>query len=163
MPFYFIGYLYGQLRDKIQSSKSGVVVTEVMVAICFVCWLYILVRISVYDLGDNISEIALRAVTSLTGVIAVCGFCEKTCGNDSNSTILGRAIRQIGVDSLSFYVTHGLFLNIFQMNHFPTASSVQGALLWGTNFAITLTLTALSIFLINKNRVLSFVLYGRRK
>lgn len=47
-----------------------------VVAICFVAWLFIILRISLYEMSDGGSAIILRAATSLSGCIAVCGLCK---------------------------------------------------------------------------------------
>ena len=47
-----------------------------VVAICFVVWLFIILRISLYEMSDGGSAIILRAATSLSGCIAVCGICK---------------------------------------------------------------------------------------
>ena len=47
-----------------------------VVAICFVAWLFIILRISLYEMSDGGSAIILRAATSLSGCIAVCGVCK---------------------------------------------------------------------------------------
>lgn len=76
MPFYFAGFLYGQFDDKIMESENGKKIVDCVVAVCFVIWLYVILRYSLYDMADSGFAIILRAATSLAGCIAVCGLCK---------------------------------------------------------------------------------------
>ena len=76
MPFYFAGYLYGQYREKIFEKEWGKTAVDVVVAICLAVWLLIMTRYHLYALPDSGMAIILRAVSSITGCIAVCGLCK---------------------------------------------------------------------------------------
>ena len=76
MPFYFAGYLYGQYRDRILGTKWGKTAVDVVVAICLAVWLLIMTRYHLYALPDSGMAIILRAVSSTTGCVAVCGLCK---------------------------------------------------------------------------------------
>ena len=76
MPFYYAGFLYGQFDDRMKESDTGKKMIDSIVAICFVVWLFIILRISLYEMSDGGSAIILRAATSLSGCIAVCGLCK---------------------------------------------------------------------------------------
>lgn len=76
MPFYYTGFLFGQFDDKIKESETGKKVIDGVVAVCFVVWLFIILRFSLYEMSDGGSAIILRAATSLAGCIAVCGLCK---------------------------------------------------------------------------------------
>lgn len=76
MPFYYVGYIYGQYRDNIQQSKYGIKISEIVITLCFILWLYILFRVPLYFLSDGLLSIIIRVVASLSGSIAVCGLCK---------------------------------------------------------------------------------------
>ena len=76
MPFYYAGFLYGQFDDKIKESETGKKIIDSVVAVCFVVWLFVILRFSLYEMSDGGSAIILRAATSLAGCIAVCGLCK---------------------------------------------------------------------------------------
>lgn len=76
MPFYYAGFLYGQFDDKIMESENGKKIVDCVVAVCFVIWLYVILRYSLYEMADSGFAIILRAVTSMAGCIAVCGLCK---------------------------------------------------------------------------------------
>ncbi len=75
MPFYYAGYLYGQIDDKFLSSENGKRVVDCFSAICFAMWLFVILRFSLYEMSDSGLEIILRAATSLAGCIAICDLC----------------------------------------------------------------------------------------
>lgn len=59
-----------------------------VVAICFVVWLFVILRFPLYEMSDGGFAIILRAATSLAGCIAGCGLCRgifssKIGGGDS--------------------------------------------------------------------------------
>jgi len=75
MPFYYAGYLYGQIDDKLLSTDKGKKIVDCCVALCFAIWFFIILRFSLYEMSDSGLAIILRAATSLAGCIAVCGLC----------------------------------------------------------------------------------------
>lgn len=77
MPFYFIGYLFGQLQPEIDILKCGKSLLEIAVAACLVVWLALMQRYNFYEIGNSGFCIILRAIASLSGCIAVCGLVSK--------------------------------------------------------------------------------------
>lgn len=76
MPFYYAGFLYGQFDDRMKESDTGKKMIDSVVAICFAVWLFVILRISLYEMSDGGLAIIMRAATSLAGCIAVCGLCK---------------------------------------------------------------------------------------
>lgn len=76
MPFYYAGFLYGQFDDRMKESETGKKMIDSVVAICFVMWMFIILRFSLYEMSDGGIAIILRAATSLAGCVAVCGLCK---------------------------------------------------------------------------------------
>lgn len=76
MPFYYAGFLYGQFDDRMKESETGKKMIDSVVAICFVMWLFVILRFPLYEMSDGGFAIILRAATSLAGCIAVCGLCK---------------------------------------------------------------------------------------
>ena len=72
MPFYYAGFLYGQFDDRMKESDTGKKMIDSIVAICFVMWMFIILRFPLYEMSDGGAAIILRAATSLAGCIAVC-------------------------------------------------------------------------------------------
>lgn len=77
MPFYFVGYLFGQFDTEQFEHKYGNQIKEITTAGCFIGWIALLVRFNFYSIGDGGIRIILRALASMMGCIAVCGFVSK--------------------------------------------------------------------------------------
>lgn len=156
MPFYYAGYLYGQIDDRLLHSEKGKKVVDCMIAICFAVWLFVILRFSLYEMSDSGLAIILRAATSLAGCIAICGLCNGvyTCGKEK----LRGFFLWAGKRSLEIYMFHGLVLNIFKSNVPIQFSSIQGYVLTISNFVLTVGLCAAIIELLNRNLILKRVL-----
>ena len=158
MPFYYAGFLYGQFDDKIKESETGKRIIDSVVAVCFAVWLFVILRYSIYDMSDGITEIILRVVTSLTGCIAICGICKELFTRKS-----GEGLRWIGQNSMEVYLVHYLLLCLMRINAEPMSSSPIGVGLILVNYLITVDLTVMVIIAIKKNKVLRVLLTGKGK
>lgn len=157
MPFYYAGYLYGQVDDRLLSTEKGKKVVDCGVAVCFAIWLFVILRFSLYEMSDSGLAIILRAATSLAGCIAVCGLCSGIFSEKS-----GGGIMWIGEHSLEVYIIHYLLLNLIKLENIPTIYSPSGLALVLTNYLVTILLVVLIIMAIGKNSILKFVLIGKR-
>lgn len=161
MPFYIVGYLYGQYRDRIYEQKWGKTAIDVVIALCLVVWLFIMTRYHLYELPDSGMAIIIRAVSSISGCVAVCGLCKGLFANVKN-TQGERLLSWCGVHSLEIYLTHYLLLCLLKMEETPLMRSISGITLTISNFVITVALTILVVMLINSNKALKLVLYGNK-
>lgn len=109
MPFYYAGYLYGQVDDRLLSTDKGKKVVDCGVAVCFAIWLFVILRFSLYEMFDSGLEIILRAATSLAGCIAVCGLCVGIFSDKISG------LAWIGEHSLEVYLTHYLLVESNQV------------------------------------------------
>lgn len=73
MPFYYVGYLYGQIDDRFLNTVKGKKTVDCVAALCFATWLFVILRFSLYEMPDSGFAILLRAATSLAGCISICG------------------------------------------------------------------------------------------
>ena len=160
MPFYYAGFLYGQFDDRMKESEIGKKMIDSVVAICFVVWLFIILRISLYEMSDGGSAIILRAATSLSGCIAVCGLCK---GIFSSKIGGGGNLAWVGEHSLEVYLTHYLLLSLIRLDKAPTLYSPMGLSLVLVNYVITVALTVMAIVMMSQNAVLRFILTGKKK
>ena len=159
MPFYYAGFLYGQFDDRMKESDTGKMIIDSVVAVCFVVWLFVILRYSIYDMSDGITEIILRVVTSLTGCIAICGICKELFTSKSG----GGVLRWIGQNSMEVYLVHYLLLCLMKIDAEPMSSSPLGVGMILVNYLITVVLTVLVIIAIKKNKVLRVLLTGKGK
>lgn len=174
MPFYFLGYLFGQYEEKLFAIKKGKQIVDLVVVICLGVWLYSILRYSLYDMSDSGVAIIFRAVISLMGCIAVCGLCrgmfseKKGEMRDSNSVeckgnqeqqfsfkeLIIRSFHWFGKHSLEVYLIHGLFLNILRTKELKSFFSITGYTLTLSNYLITILLCYMSITLFSKSDIL---------
>lgn len=158
MPFYYAGYLYGQVEDKLLSSEKGPEIVDCVVALCFAAWLFVIVRVPMYELSDGGLAVILRAAVSLAGCIAICGMCKGIFSYNRGGVLLW-----IGQHSLEVYLTHYLLLNLIRVENRPPFYSPQGGVLILVNYIVTVLLTILVITAMDKNMILKFVLVGKKK
>ena len=159
MPFYYAGFLYGQFDDRMKESETGKKIIDSAVAICFVMWLFVILRFSLYEMSDGGFAIILRAATSLAGCIAVCGLCKGIFSDK----IGGGMLAWVGEHSLEVYLTHYLLLSLIKLDKAPILYSPAGLSMVLVNYVITVALTAIAIAMMNQNAVLRFVLTGKKK
>lgn len=159
MPFYYAGFLYGQFDDKIMESDNGKRIIDCAVAICFIIWLFVILRVSLYEMSDGGFGIILRAATSLSGCVAICGFCK---GIFSSKCGGGGILTWFGANSLVIYLMHYLLLSLIKLDKTPVLCSPTGLSLIVVNYIITVVFTAMIIIALNKNRVLRFTLTGKK-
>lgn len=160
MPFYYAGFLYGQFDDSMKESEIGKKIIDSVVAICFVVWLFVILRLSLYEMSDGGFAIILRAATSLAGCIAVCGLCK---GIFSSKIWGGGTLAWVGEHSLEVYLTHYLLLSLIELDKVPILYSPAGLGIVLVNYVITVALTVMAIVMVTQNAVLRFVLTGKKK
>lgn len=160
MPFYYAGFLYGQFDDSMKESEIGKKIIDSVVAICFVVWLFVILRLSLYEMSDGGFAIILRAATSLAGCIAVCGLCK---GIFSSKIWGGGTLAWVGEHSLEVYLTHYLLLSLIELDKVPILYSPAGLGIVLANYVITVALTVMAIVMVTQNAVLRFVLTGKKK
>lgn len=158
MPFYYAGFLYGQFDDSMKESEIGKKIIDSVVAICFIVWLFVILRLSLYEMSDGGFAIILRAATSLAGCIAVCGLCKGIFSNKIGEGTLA----WVGEHSLEVYLTHYLLLSLIKLDKAPILYSPVGLGMVLVNYLITVVITAMVIVMMNQNAVLRFVLTGKK-
>lgn len=163
MPFFFVGYLYGQYRDRLLDTTYGKRIKDFVVAICLAAWLAIITRFHLFALPDSGMGIVLRVLSSLTGCIAVCGLGKGLYKIESQSGGVTELLAWSGHHSLEIYLSHYLLLNLLKLSDPPTAGSIQGTGIVVANYLITLMLVVFTVKILNVNRITRFVLYGKEK
>lgn len=168
IPFYWLGYLYGQFGEKLESMNYGNSIKSAVVAICTLVWIYFMYNVNLFGLPDSGISIVLRMSSSLTGCIAVCGLCKGLfCTKENKSGMrfekLGGAFQWAGVHSLEIYLGQYLMLNIIRLEETPLFSTVNGLALSFANFILTMAMLVVVILLTNQNKYLRLFLYGKTK
>lgn len=151
-PFYIIGYLYGQLQEKIKTSSINKYIV-VLTGICLLVWIYLINRVDFYSGKDDPGFIILRFLTSLIGSISITSLVTNNCN------FLMGGVEKAGIYSLNIYVSHYLCLNIIHPHILPTFSSLSALILVLINYAITLFTVSIIIRLCQSNRFLNQLLF----
>lgn len=142
-----------------KESETGKKMIDSVVAICFVMWLFVILRFPLYEMSDGGFAIILRAATSLAGCIAVCGLCKGIFSEKSG----GGTLAWVGEHSLEVYLTHYLLLSLIKLDEAPILYSPTGLSMVLVNYVITVALTVMAIVMMSQNVVLRFVLTGKKK
>ena len=158
LPFYLLGFLFGKCSGFITSGKFGNNILSIFVACCVLAYIAFITRVNTFALSESILDIALRALISLLGCIALCGLIASfSCGGK-----ISAKIAYIGKHSLELYVVHHLFLCMFRISEFPEVSSILGIILFSVNFAIAAGASMLLGHLMSGNKYLKMLLFGKR-
>lgn len=157
LPFYYIGYLYGQCDDKLLCNERNKKILDGIIAIAFTIWIFVSVNYSLYGMSDRGIDVLIRAITSLSGCIAVCGLCYGIF-----SEKIGGVLATVGVHSLEIYLTHYLLLNTIKYIPKTVLMSLQGISIVTINYVLTVCLVIFLIKLIEKNSILTYLLYGKK-
>lgn len=165
MPFYFAGFLYGQFDVELGKCKHRSQIKEITIAVCFIVWITLMVRFNFYSIGEGISGIILRALTSMMGCIAVCGFISKFVENkpERKSSLGWVLLRNVGVHSLEIYLIHYLFLSMVKFDQTPNFDEPAGIMIVVLNYILTVCMAYGITRLINQNRLLDKVLFGKNR
>jgi fucose 4-O-acetylase-like acetyltransferase len=159
MPFYFAGFLFGQIQQPMLSRQYGKTAMEAVIGICVIVYLVLLTRFSFYSVPDSPVFIILRAVASLTGCAALCGLLgAQTWGTG----IVGKALGWVGVHSLEIYLLHYIVL-VYICPGPPLAfESWGGACAVVGCFGATVMTTGGIVWLLRRSSVLSLMLFGKK-
>lgn len=158
MPFFFLGYLFGKLQDKIFGWPWGKKAVELIVVVSLGIWLFFLNRVQLYSIGDDSIGILIRMVASASGCCAVCGL---MCKDKSENVYNGGVLDWFGVHSLEVYTSHYLVLNLIPTGSAPEFLSVKGFALIASNYLLTLILVWALAVVLNRNSMLKKLLLGK--
>lgn len=158
MPFYFAGYLFGQIQPNMEHLKFGQRIIDSCIAICLVVWIALMKRYNFYAIGESEFGIIIRAFASLSGCIAVCGLIAQLTNNSSGGGVL---VQYVGVHSLEIYLVHYLILSMTKPTALPTFNTPQGILLIALNFVLTAGVAIAVITLLNQSKTIKAILFGK--
>lgn len=166
IPYYFLGYIFSSFYDFFKNKKAFHLVQTIVVALSFIIFVTISLSCNVFFLDESLSGIVLRMICSLTGCISVIYFAVRFFEEFESCLLIERiksCIMVIGCESLGFYLIHYMFLNIIRL---PAGTSIYSFEAFETclmNYALSIVLSAVVIYVINRNIVLKAVLFGKLK
>lgn len=154
LPFYLLGHIYGKYSEKVPEK-----VKQICVAAGLVIWLVIILRVDLFAIEDGLYGIALRAVSSLCGCVAVSGMVANLQESVHGGALL--FAEKTGRRSLEIYLIHYLLLNVIQLNTQPLWPTATAVALVAVNYALTLVSTIAVANLLNTNKFLRKFLFGK--
>ena len=166
IPFFFLGYVFASFYGTFEHGKKFRVVETSVAALSFVAFVAVTLNRNVYYLGESVSEISIRIICSLTGCISVIFFSVKFFEEFKACAwleTLKKGVTVIGRESLGFYLIHYLFLNMIRL---PAGTSFYSFEAFETclmNYILTMLLSAVVIYIINRCAPLKAVLFGKFK
>ncbi len=155
IPMYSCGYLFGQLQDAILAKHRATSVVDIIAVLSLAVWLWLLVRFNFYGVDATVGLLSMRYIASLCGSVFVIYTLSVVCAR-------GGVFVAAGKYSLEIYVTHYLFLNLLSLDPTPALMTTMGLLNLIANFALTLALTAITIIVLRRNKLLSKALFFKR-
>ena len=158
MPFYFVGYLYGKLAPKIECMAHAKGIVDAVAALCCAGYVAVLIRVNMYTVTDDLQGIAIRAMTSMLGCIALCNLGRRLVETKNS---FGNLLAWIGQHTLEIYLLHYLLLCPIHIAENPSFAEPIGFLLAVGNFFLTMLLTVLSVQLLSSSRIVKKFLFGK--
>lgn len=163
LPFFLIGYFVGEWQKQIKCKIKNIKLMKDMISICAMCVFFALINYNnFYEGGDEVLFTILRVLASLSGSVLVCCIFENF--NSVNNKIID-VFTYIGRHSLEIYVSHYLFLltATIKMQVLPDMNTLSGTVIILINFCIVFLGAILTSYLLNKNKVIKLVLFGKLK
>lgn len=154
MLHFAVGVVFGAAESLLEKRKM--LYTR---AICCVAAIYvgILLNINLFRIADNVVGILLRSVAAVCGCfslyyIARC-MPKRYCAYS--------ALAWIGRNSLGIYLSHTLFLGMMQVQVMPAMNSAQGYLVVAGKTLVTLLLSAILSWLLDRNPLIRKLCLGK--
>ena len=153
IPLYFLGVIFGRFQYLIDKHTK---IKEVLIAVAAVVFISIISRCYLYDLEESVGDILLRFVASVSGCTAICGLVGPLCQKSTKSFWGG--IVYIGMHSMEIYLTHYLLLTPINL-----MAVGKPEIIWipAVNYLVTIVLCIVTIVLIEQNKILARILYGK--
>lgn len=152
MPFFFLGYVYGQYGNRIKPQ-----IWEMTIAVSLGIWLAVLTRVDLYTMDETLMGIGIRAISSLMGCIAVSGLVSNAKAIPGGGDIL----KAVGQHSLEIYLVHYLLLNLVRREMVTYWGTLYAGVLTAVNYLLTIALSLMIMKLLNSNAILRKVLFGK--
>lgn len=159
MPFYLVGYVFGQFEEKLFEIKSASKIIDVVAAVLSIIFVFLIAKFNLFTISDGLFGIIIRMIASITGCVTVCNLVVKLTNNNHGKVLIG--FKWVGVHSLEVYLIHYLLLNLLRAEIMPHFVTPQGVVLVIGNFALTLILVVPIIKLLSQNHYLRKVLFGK--
>lgn len=160
VPFFLIGYLFGSYREYAEKWARWQSAKDIGVAVCFIVWVGLILRYSIYALKGNLVANGIRVVASLAGCVTAASLTDLVTKRAGGSVGV-RALRHFDRYSMEYYLLHSLVIAPVRAALPLALNSFEGALLVALNFALTAAISALMLSIIKSSRTLNRILFAR--
>ncbi len=161
IPFYLLGYVYGQIQDGLTNKKCGKKLIDVTVVLALGLWFALIFRFNFYTDGDSLTMVAVRFIASLSGCVALIGLlCNFTPPRHADSEC--NSIQWVGKHSLEIYLCHYLLLTPISIIGNHDLMTLGGITILTVNFILTVILTCGTITVLQRNPVMNYLLFAKR-
>ena len=157
IPFFILGYLFGQCSEMAPKTKALDIATYAVTAFSAIVWIAMICRFDFYSAGDGLGSMVIRMLTSVLGCIVVAFLASL----HREGGIVTGALAWVGRHSLEIYLIHDLCLNLIRPATMPSANTFAGAGLVAVNFIVTLCITIAATFLLRYKKAVGKVLFYR--
>ncbi len=156
IPYYLLGYIVSKIETLFKHNDKATDKLEAIMAIMCITYVYLIYNFDFYHSGDSIKEVLYRVIASIVGSLFVCWCVYKSRNKLENE--VGKVINWFGRNSLGIYLIHSLFLGVFGKQVDVSMFSMPGFGLMICNYFWTLFLSAMMVYLVEKNKYLNKIL-----
>lgn len=159
LPFYLLGYVASNLKlDSVKAYQKNIVIF-----ISLVLYTIIICKCDVYRLENSVLDIFIRYICSITGCIIVIHLITelKKFKKSYIMSNLSNIMAAAGKESMGLYVTHYIFLNMIVNENLVVANSIDAFIICALNYILTLIVTTIAVYAINKVNYGKMILLGK--
>lgn len=157
IPFFCIGYLFGEFNDEINSIKHYKPIVGVSVSIFAITYVIMILQFNIQSMSDSALNVLVRMIISLTGCAVLFYIVERT-----NCTgKLPDFLCHCGKHSLEIYLVHYCFLKFINTAEIAL-TSISGILVCVINYALCLACTFGVIYVVSKISYLNRALFAKK-
>lgn len=157
MPFYIIGYVYGQVNDIYNEFIIFKNIKNFCICIMFLIWIFLVSRFNFYKLPDQFTIILLRVIASIFGCISF-AYLSKSIFKCKRVTVL---LKWCGLHSLELYVFHVLVSGMLKPMYNVNFETINGVGLVFANFLLTTLISIITINFLTENIWINKILFAK--
>ena len=156
MPYYILGYWFGQL------SKIGLIKTDkkyfTTIGVMAIIYSYLMLNYNFHLASDILPVIVLRYICSVTGcVLAIYLLSNWKSGFGK----LHSVVHWAGVNSLELYIIHFFYLRILKASYQFSVLTLDGFIIEALNFILCAIASVLTILVIKNTPIIYKYLFYR--
>jgi surface polysaccharide O-acyltransferase-like enzyme len=157
IPFFCVGYLFGEFNDEINSLKYYKTISAIVVSFFAIAYMIMILQFNIQGMADTAFNIIIRIVISLSGCTVLFYVVDQTNWIGKVSDFLCH----YGKHSLEIYLVHYCFLKFINTDEI-VLNSVPGVIACIINYAVCLVCTLGFVYSVGKISYLNKVLFAKK-